>query len=433
LTAPSPPGTAPETVPDRRRGGGLLSRLVVDIAPLRSRPAFRRLWIGQAVSFLLGELTYVALPYQVYQLTGSTLAVGAIALVELVPLLTLTFVGGAAADAVDRRTILLWTEVGMAASVGGLVVNAAVSDPQVWVCFVLAFFTASFASFGAGASRSLVPRLVPEEDFASATALTTLYSNVGAIAGPALAGVLIATIGLAGAYGVGLAGFVASLAAFWTLPRIAPAPDAARVGLASIVEGFRYLRKQRVLLGCFLIDSNAMVFGMPSALFPALAVHEFHAGPEVVGYLYAAPAAGALVASLLSGWIGHVRRQGVIVVVAATLWGLAIVAFGLVGALLPALLLLAAAGAADAVSAVARNTILLATTPDALRGRMSATYLAQVAGAPRLGNLEAGLVASLTNLRFSIVSGGVVCVVGCLLLAAAFPALVRYDAKEREP
>ncbi len=409
-----------------------LRRFFVDLTPLRASRDYRRLWFGQALSLVLGEVTYVALPYQVYQLTKSTFAVGAIALVELVPLLSLTFIGGAAADALDRRRLLVWTEAGTAASVAGLVVNAALPQPRVELCFVFAFFAAAFSSFGAGAARSLIPRLVPPEHIAAALALNTLYSNLGTVIGPAFGGVLIATIGLTGAYAFGVAGFAASLAAFWLLPSIVPIGGAESVGLRSVIEGFRYLRHQRVVRGCFLIDTIAMVFGMPSALFPAIALSRFHAGGFVVGVLYASPSAGALVASLLSGWIAHVRRQGVGIVIAATLWGVAITAFGFATSLPLAVVLLAAAGCADAFSAVMRGTIMFATTPDALQGRVSAAYLAQVTSAPRLGNVEAGGVASLTSIRFSVVSGGIACVAGCLALVLFIPALIRYDSRVRE-
>jgi MFS family permease len=405
-----------------------LRRFLLDLAPLRASPAYRRLWLGQGLSYVLGEVTYVALPYQVYRLTGSTFAVGAMAIVELVPILTLTFIGGAVADARDQRRLLVWTEVGTAASVAGLVVNAALAHPRVELCFALAFSAAAFSSLGAGASRSLIPRLVPPEHITAALALNSVYSNLGAVAGPALGGILIATIGLAGAYAVGVAGFTASLAAFSLLPSIVPAGGARQPGLRSVVEGFRFLRRQRLILGCFLVDTNAMVFGMPSALFPAIAITHLHAGAQAVGYLYAAPAAGALIAALVSGWIGHVRRQGIAILVAASLWGVSIGAFGFANTLWLAVVLLAAAGAADAVSAVLRNTIMLKSTPDVLQGRVSAAYLAQVTSAPRLGDLEAGALASLTSVRFSVVSGGIACVAGSVLLAFAIPTLVRYDA-----
>jgi MFS family permease len=408
-----------------------LRRFVVDVAPLRASRDFRRLWLGQGVSYLLGEVTYVALPYQVYELTKSTFAVGAIALVELVPILTVGLIGGAAADALDRRRLLVATEAGTLASVGGLVVNAALAHPHVEVCFALASFAAAFSSFGAGASRSLVPRLVPPEHVTAALALNTIYSSLGAVVAPALAGVLIASGGVTSAYAVGTGGFAASLVAFWLLPSIVPV-GGEPPGLRSLLEGFRFLRRQRVILGCFLVDTVAMIFGMPSALFPAIALVHLDAGATAVGYLYAAPAAGALLASLSSGWLGHVRRQGVAIVVAATSWGVAIALFGFATSLWLALVLLAFAGGADAVSAVLRNRIMFALTPDAFQGRVSAAYLAQVTSAPRLGNLEAGGVASLTSVRFSIVSGGIACVLGCLAIVLFIPALIRYDSRAQE-
>jgi Transmembrane secretion effector len=414
---------------EARRG---LRRLFLDLTPIRVSGDFRRLWIGQTLSLVLGEVTYVALPFQVYELTRSTAAVGAIAIVELVPLLSLTLIGGAAADALDRRRLLVWTEAGTAASVAGLVVNAALPHPQVALCFVFAFFAAAFSSLGAGAVRSLIPRLVPAEHIPAALALNTLYSNVGAVFGPVAGGILIATLGLTGAYAVGVAGFLASLTAFWLLPSIVPVDGGEPVGLRSVLAGFRYLAGQRVVLGCFVIDTIAMVFGMPSSLFPALALSRFNRGGFVVGLLYAAPGMGALVASLLSGWISHVRRQGVGIVIAATLWGIAITAFGFATALPVAVVLLAAAGCADAFSSVMRGTIMFATTPDAFQGRVSAAYLAQVTSAPRLGNLEAGGVASLTSVRFSIVSGGVACVLGCIAIVLFIPALISYDSRSKE-
>jgi MFS family permease len=415
-----------------RRNGALFRRYLVDLTPLRVSRDFRRLWFGQGVSWVLGEVTYVALPYQVYTLTGSTFAVGAIALVELIPLLTLTFIGGAAADALDRRRVLIWTELGTAASVAGLVVNAALPNPKVEACFVLAFFAAAFTAFGFGASRSLIPRLVPSEHLTAALALNSLYSSLGAIAGPALGGVLIATIGVTGAYAVGVVGFMSSLTAFWLLPTIVPIGGGEPVGLRSVMEGFRFLFHQRVILGCFLVDTNAMVFGMPSALFPAFAITHLDGGPEIVGYLYAAPAVGAFGVSLFSGWIRHVHRQGIAIFIAAILWGVAIIAFGFSSSLWFALTFLAAAGAADAVSAVLRNSVMLASTPDLLQGRVSAAYLAQVTSAPRLGNLEAGAVASLTSVRFSVVSGGLLCVIGGLLIGLAIPSLLKYDTRNRK-
>jgi len=370
----------------------------------------------------------VALPYQVYLLTGSTLLVGMLAFVELVPLLTLTLVGGALADAVDRRRLLIWTQLGMAAVGIGLVVNSARDHPSVTACFVLAFFAASFFCLGVGGMRSITPRLVPEDKIPAAMVLEGVSGSFTSVAGPALAGITIKLVGLTAAYAIDLGTFAIGIASILALPAIVPVPDAARPSLRSIVEGFRYVRSQPVILGFMIVDVNAMVFGMPMALFPAIATHRY-GDPTLVGYLYAAPYGGALVSSLASGWIPHVRRQGLAVAVAAIGWGVAIAAFGFADSLWLGLVLLAVAGAADNISAVFRSTIMLTATPEGMRGRLTGIEFAQVASGPTLGNMEAGVVASLTSLRFSIVSGGIMCVLGAIATCLAFPALVRYDAK----
>jgi MFS family permease len=348
--------------------------------------------------------------------------------VELVPLVTLTLLGGALADAVDRRRLLLWTQIGMAATGVGLVVNAASAEPQVWACFVLAFFSASFFCLGVGGMRSITPRLVPQEQLSAALVLESISSSFASVGGPALAGLLIGVVGLTTTYAFDLTTFVAGIASIVALPRIEPVADADRPSLRSIADGFRYVIHQPVVLGFMLVDVNAMVFGMPMALFPAIATHKY-GNPALVGYMYAAPYAGALASSLASGWIPHVRRQGLAVAIAASLWGIAIAAFGFTDTLWAGLLLLAVAGAADNVSAVFRATIMLSATPENMRGRLTGIEFMQVASAPTLGNVEAGVVASLTSLRFSIVSGGFLCVIGTIVVCALFPALLRYDAK----
>lgn len=407
-----------------------LARLRIDTSPLHVSKPFRWFWLGQVAKDLGGQLVVVAVPYQVYQLTGSTLAVGLVGFVELVPLLTLTLVGGALADAVERRRLMLLTQLGIAATTLLLLANALLAEPQVWALFVLGFLGASFFCLGIGGMRSVVPRLVPEEKVAAAAVLESISGSFASVAGPAAAGLLIKFVGLPATYGLDLLAFVPGLLSIAQLPRIDPVPDAGRPSVASIVDGFRYVTTQPVVLGFMLVDLNAMVFGMPMALFPAIATHRF-GDPTLVGYLYAAPYAGALVSSLASGWIPHVRRQGLAVVIAATSWGLAIAAFGFAESLWASLLLLALAGAADDVSAIFRSTIMLTATPEAMRGRLVGIEFAQVASGPTLGNTEAGLVASFTSLRFSIVSGGILCVVGSILCALAFPALVRYDSRKK--
>ena len=351
-----------------------------------------------------------------------------LALCSLGPLLVVPLVGGAIADAVDRRRLLLRTEVLLAAVSVLLAGNALLPHPQVWALYALETAGVAVFSLGAPSMRSLVPRLVPEEQIAAANALEGVYGNLGAVAGPALGGILVAAIGLPLTYVLDVGTFAASLWSVWRLPALPPAEDADRPGLRSIVEGFRFVRTKQALLGIFVVDTNAMVFGMPMALFPAYGAH-FGGGAQTVGFLYAAPYAGALAASLVSGWFTHMRRQGLGVCVAAALWGLALVGFGYAGALWLALAMLALAGAADFVSAVLRSTILLTATPDALRGRLSGIEFAQVASTPSLGNLEAGVVASLTSLRFSVVSGGLACIAGTVVCALALPRFVRYDSR----
>jgi MFS family permease len=337
-------------------------------------------------------------------------------------------VGGAVADAVDRRRLVLVTETLQACAIGGLLVNAALPHPSVVLLFVLATVLMTCFSAGVGAMRSIPQRLLPEEVFAQAGALDSIYYGIGGIAGPALAGVLIGAVGLPFVYAIGTVSYAATVIAIWGLPAMAPHPDADRPSFHSIAQGFRFVISQKTILGFFLVDTNAMVFGMPIALFPAIAKHHF-GDAHLVGYMYSAPAVGALVAGLGSGWVASVRWQGTVVVVAATLWGVAITAFAYAEQFWLALVLLALAGFADQVSAIFRNAMLLALTPDRLLGRVRGIEFMQVASAPTLGNVEAGVVASATSLRFSIVSGGFLCVIGTVVVCALFPALLRYDSK----
>ena len=396
---------------------------------MRESPAFRRLWIGQTISVIGGELSFVAIPYQVFQLTHSTLAVGLLGFCTLVPLVCVPLVGGTLADAVDRRKLLLQTEVALVLVTVLLAVNAALPHPQVWALYVLLTLGTTAFSLGTPALRSLLPRIVAEDQIAAASALEGIYGNLAAAAGPILAGVLIASVGLTTTYLIDVGTFAASLVALWLLPPLPPAEGAARASVHAMVEGFRYVWGRPILLAIFLVDTNAMIFGMPMALFPAMAEH-FGGGARTVGLLYAFPYVGALAASLISGWTSHVRRQGLGVAVAASCWGIALVLFGFADALWLALVMLALAGAADYVSAILRSVIVLTATPDEMRGRVTGIEFAQVASAPSLGNVEAGAVASATSLRFSIVSGGILSVVGTLLVAAAVPALLRYDARD---
>ena len=384
------------------------------------------MWFGTGISAIGSQITTVAIPIQLYEETRSTFLVGLLGIAALLPLLTVSVVAGAVADAVDRRRLLLVSDLALALVTVGLVLNSLDGDANIPLLFVFeAAATAAYA-FQRPARNALTPKLVPDDELLAAIAVEDVVFNLSRVAGPALAGLLIAVVGYAGAYAFDLATFGASLVSIWLLPRLPRIEDAESPSLRSILEGFRLIKREPALLGIFTVDTVAMIFGMPSALFPAFG-DALGGGAGTTGLLYAAPSAGALIASLVSGWMTRVRRQGLGVCIAAAGWGVAIAAFGFATALPLALVMLAAAGAADFISAVLRSTILLQVTPDSMRGRLSGIELAQVAGTPALGNLEAGIVASLVSLRFAIVSGGVLCVAGTAIVAAALPAFRRYE------
>ncbi|HJV08629.1 MAG TPA: MFS transporter [Acidimicrobiales bacterium] len=403
-------------------------RLLADLTPLRASRDFRLLFAGNSVSYLGRQLTVVAIPFQVFTITDSSLAVGMIGLATIVPLVTFSLAGGAIADAVDRRKLLIVTQLLSAATSAGLALNAGASSPKLWPIYVLAALSAGLAGVDLPARNAMIPNLVARDLYPSAAALGQIQFQIGQVAGPALAGVIISQVSLAAAYWIDVVSFGAAVAALLLIAPQPPAGGGTRASLASVVEGLRYVKGRRLLLGTFLIDIDAMVFGMPRALFPALGTGFFGGGPLTVGLLYAAPGAGALIGALLTGWVGGVRRQGRAVIVAVIVWGGAIAAFGLVPWLPVGLFLLALAGAADVVSAVFRNTILQLSVPDGLRGRLSSVHIAVVTGGPQLGDAEAGAVAALATPRFSVVSGGLACIAGALALVRWLPELARYDA-----
>jgi MFS family permease len=410
-----------------------LRGVFLDTAPLRYDRDFRLLWSGQLVSGVGRQITVVALPYQLYVLTGSPLAVGLLAAVQLIPLLTVSFVGGALADAVDRRRLLLITQASLAVTSGALALLSLSPQPPIVLLYVVAFVTSAIGAFDQPARASLLPRLVARERLAAAIALNQGGYQLAAIAGPAVGGLLIATVGLSTAYLIDALTFGASILAVCLIRPVSMQQGARRVGPAAILEGLRFARRHRVVLGTFVIDLDAMIFGMPTALFPVLALDVFRMGPAGVGLLAAAPAVGALIGALLTGWIGRVRRQGVAVFAAVAVWGIAITLFGLVTASFAlALVFLAIAGAADVVSAVMRSTIVQMATPDALRGRLTGLHITVVNGGPRLGDMEASAVAAATSAQFSVVSGGLLCLAGLVLVAWRFPELARYDSTRPE-
>jgi MFS family permease len=401
--------------------------LLVDVTPLRTSREFRVLFGGQLVSFLGSQLTVVAVPYQVFRLTHSSLAVGLVSLAQLAPLIAGSLIGGAVADSRDRRRLLLATLALLAVTGVPLVLNALQDHPALWPVIVFSAIAAGLSGLERPARSAIIPSLVDTASLPSAYALWQILIQVGSVVGPALAGVLLAGVGLATVYAIDVATFLVALVAISRLPALPPVGGGTKAGLGSIVEGLRFLRGRPVLQGGFWVDINAMVFGLPRALFPALAAGTFGGGAATLGLLYAAPGAGALLGALFTGWVDKVRRQGRAVMLAVVVWGLAVAAFGVSPWLPVGLACLAVAGAADVVSAVFRNTILQTATPDALRGRLSATHIAVVTGGPRLGDLEAGGVASITSPQFSVISGGLACVLGVAVIAWRLPAFARYD------
>ncbi len=403
----------------------------VDVTPLRRHRDFRLLFIGRFVSFFGSMITVVAFPYQVYQLTHSVLLVGLLGVLEFAAILGVAFVGGALADARDRRSMVLLSEVALMVCSLLLAGNAAIPHPQVWLLFVVATAWGGLDAIQRPSLDAMLPRLVAKDELAAAAALGSIRGTLGQVLGPALGGVLVAVLGLSFTYMVDVATFVVGLACLWLMRAVPPPVGAERPSLRRVLEGLRYARSRQELLGTYFIDMIAMFFGMPMALFPAIA--QGLGGPKVLGLLYAAPALGSFAFSATSGWTNRIHRHGMGVAVAAVIWGLAIIGFGFAASLWLAVLFLAIAGAADMMSGVFRSVIWNQTIPDSLRGRLASIEMLSWSSGPALGNFEAGAVASIFNVRISIVSGGVLCVVGCILCTLALPAFRAYDARLYHP
>jgi MFS family permease len=402
-----------------------LRRAAIDVEPLRHGD-FRRLWLGNSLGFIGFQLTAVAVPVQVYELTGSSFWVGMLGLVGLVPLVLFGLWGGAVADAVDRRLLLLGSSLLLWACTAGLLAAALLGLASLPLLLGLVAVQAAGFAVASSTRGAIVPRVLPVALVPAANTLSFTASNLGMVLGPLLAGLILARWSFAAAYATDLVVFTLALYAAARLPAIPPAGPAITPGLRSVVDGLAFIVTRPVLLLSFAVDIVAMVLAMPRALFPETAAAL--GGRGAAGWLYAAIAIGAVVAGLSSGWIGRVGRQGVALVVAVVAWGLAVAAAGLVPALWLTVLLLAVAGAADLVSAVYRQSILQTYAPDELRGRMQGVFIVVVAGGPRLGDLRAGAAAAAFGVTVSWVGGALaaVALVGLALLA---PALRRYDAR----
>ena len=398
--------------------------MLLDISPLRRHRDFRLVFVGQLVSAFGSFFTYVALPVQIFELTHSSTVVGLLGTVQLVPLAFAALWGGAVADALDRRTLLLRCEGLMTCGSLVLVGNALLPQPSVALLFVVAAFMSAVNGFHRPALEAITQKLVTFGELRAVSALTSFRGATASIAGPALAGVCIAALGLPLTYVVEVATFAVSLAALAAIRSMPPAEHAQPAGLRTILEGLRYAAGRPELLGTYAVDVVAMTFAMPMAVFPALAEH--FGGAYAVGYLYSAMSVGALLVTIFSAWTRRVERHGAAVLVAALFWGLAILALGYAGSLPVAFACLAAAGAADMVSGLFRMTIWNETIPPTLRGRMAGIEQLSYMTGPLLGNARAGFMAERFGLARSIIWGGLLCV-GCVAACGpSLPAFWRY-------
>ncbi|MFJ6214865.1 MFS transporter [Streptomyces sp. NPDC092296] len=405
----------------------LARRVRPDLGPWRSSRDYRLLWSAGLVSAFGSYLTYVAVPLQIKELTGSSLAVGLIGAVELVPMIVFGLWGGALADALDRRLLVLLSEAGLGLLSVLLLVNALLPTPLLWPVYVVVGLVSALDGLQRPSLDALTPRIVAHDQLPAAAALNSLRYQVGAIAGPALAGVIAATAGVQVAYGLDVATFAVSLLLLSRMRAVPPTTGAEKPSLGAIAAGLRYAWGRKELLGTYAVDIVAMLFAFPNAVFPFLA--DRLDASWALGLMYAASSVGSLAVSLTSGWVSQVHRHGRMVIIAAGLWGAAITGAGLVGNVWLVLLFLALAGGADMVSGLGRSTMWNQSIPDGLRGRLAGVELLSYSAGPQLGQVRAGGMAAVFGVRASVWSGGLMCVVGVAALVAALPRLLAYDAR----
>jgi MFS family permease len=406
-------------------------KVLTDISPLRDEPRFRRLWAGNTLSAVGSALTSFALILQVYDISRSTFAVGAISLTSLVPALAIGLLGGSLADAVDRRKLVLICSTGQAVVSLALAAQAFAGLSALWLLYALSTTASVLGALNAPARQTFVPGLLPADKLPAGLALNRISFQFVLLAGPALAGVIAATAGLRACYLTDAISFGAALYGVARLPAMPPRPG-ARPGPRAVAEGIRFIRRSHVLAGAFLADLNATVFGLPIALFPAINAERFGGSPATLGLFTAAIGAGGLVSSAFTGPVRHVARQGVFMLTTVAIWGAAFAGFALAHTLWLALGLLAIAGAADTFTVVLRSTIVQSVTTEALRGRLTAAeYVVGVSG-DSLGNLEAGALGSLTSATVSALTGGLVTVALSALIGVLLPRFFGYQAYRRE-
>jgi MFS family permease len=408
-----------------------ISGVLVDLSPLRNR-VFRRLWSGGLVSAIGTQVSVVAVAFEIYRVTGSDLDVGLISFVELVPAFVGSVVGGSIADAMDRRKLLILTGLAMALSATGMAVNVDRPHPSILLLYVIGGVAAGVQGINNPAQTSAMLAVVDRADMVTANVLRQLSNQVSIVLGPSLAGVLIASFGVKFAFWANAASFVIAIVAVASVGPRPPVGGTTRFGWRSISEGFAFLRSSEAMCGVIIGDLNVTVLGWPIALFPAMATTHFHGGARLVGLLYSTPGIGACVGVAFSGWTAKIRRAGLAIVIGSVMWGVAIIAFGLIPSATIAILCLGVGGALDTTTSVFRTTIIQTETPDRLRGRISSLQMALMGNGPRVGNTESGLVAAATNTQFAVVSGGIGTVVGIAIVARLLPRFLHYESPGKE-
>jgi MFS family permease len=406
--------------------------IFVDLGPLREFPAFKRYFFGQLVSVFGSMLTVVALQYQAYKLGGdSTKTVALLATATLIPFVFTSMIGGAIADSYDKRKVLLLTQGLLGVCSLLLACNAGSNSPKLWVLFAVGIALNALVGVDWPTRSSTAMTLVDKSATQRALALTIGMFNIAGIAGPVLAAFFVKKY-LPWLYAMDALTYLISFVSVLSLPPRPPVGERRSVSLKTVADGFRYLKTQRTIQSTFAADLGAMIFGLPDALFPAFAEQVFH-DTRALGYLKAAPAVGAVMAGALSGWTHKIRRQGRAVIICIVIWGLGIAVFGATDVLPIALIGLFVAGAADAVSALFRSTIVQVDVPDEYRGRLSSIFVAVVRGGPKLGEAESGIAASFGGLQFAAVSGGLLCLVWIAVVATVYPELRRWESREVVP
>jgi MFS family permease len=404
--------------------------MFINLAPLRHNREYRLLYIGQVVSFLGSMITYVAAPYQIYQITNSSFHVGLLSTVQLLPVIIFGLIGGSIADSMDRRKLLVVSEAGMSIGCLLLALNSYANSPSVWLIYIVCAFMQSLNGFHRPAMEALTQKIVDKKEYGAVAALGSLRSSAGMVIGPAIGGILIATGGAKLAYLVDFISFLIAMTSLWMM-RPVPIPQRGSkdspLSIAALTEGIRYASKRPELMGTYIVDIVAMTFAFPTALFPAMA--ESWGGAKANGALFSAMSVGSLIVTIFSAWTQKVRRHGAAVVVAAGIWGIGIIGLGLSSNFYMALFCLAIAGGADMISGLFRGTIWNESIPNEMRGRMAGIEMISYMTGPLIGNTRAGWMASATDTHTSVVSGGILCVLGVILCAFLLPRFWRYTSQ----